>query len=51
MVLLLWIKGYRHVFTTDEGFDLDLDVVVGVAAGNVALLNSAAEISRHPVPR
>ncbi|MFJ6078019.1 Fic family protein [Pseudarthrobacter sp. NPDC092419] len=22
MVLLLWINGYRHDFTTDEGFDL-----------------------------
>lgn len=22
MVLLLWINGYRHEFTTDEGFDL-----------------------------
>ena len=29
MVLLLWINGYRHNFTTDEGFRL----VVGVAAG------------------
>jgi death-on-curing protein len=47
MVLLLWINGYRHDFTTDEGFDL----VVGVAAGTVDLLDSAAEISRHLVPR
>ena len=47
MVLLLWINGYRHGFTTDEGFDL----VVGVAAGTVDLLDSAAEISRHLVPR
>lgn len=47
MVLLLWINGYRHDFTTDEGFDL----VVGVAAGTIDLLDSAAEISRHLVPR
>jgi len=47
MVLLLWINGYRHGFTTDEGYDL----VVGVAAGTVDLLDSAAEISRHLVPR
>lgn len=47
MVLLLWINGYRHGFTTDEGFDL----VVGVASGTIDLLDSAAEISRHLVPR
>ncbi|MEV8131992.1 type II toxin-antitoxin system death-on-curing family toxin [Pseudarthrobacter oxydans] len=47
MVLLLWINGYRHDFTTDEGYDL----VVGVAAGTIDLPNAAAEISRHLVPR
>jgi death-on-curing protein len=47
MVLLLWINGCRHDFTTDELFDL----VVGVAAGTIDLLDSAAEISRHLVPR
>ena len=47
MVLLLWINGYRHGFTTDEGFDL----VVGVAADTVDLLDSAAQISEHLVPR
>jgi death-on-curing protein len=47
MVLLLWINGYRHDFTTDEGFDL----VVGVAAGTIDLMDSAAEISSHLVPR
>ncbi|GGI02385.1 hypothetical protein GCM10007170_44010 [Arthrobacter liuii] len=47
MVLLLWINGYRHGFTTDEG----LDLVVGVAAGSIDLLDSAAEISAHLVPR
>ncbi|MGO4588939.1 type II toxin-antitoxin system death-on-curing family toxin [Paenarthrobacter sp. 2TAF44] len=47
MVLLLWINGYRHDFTTDEGFRL----VVGVAAGDVELRDSAAVISKHLVPR
>jgi death-on-curing protein len=47
MVLLLWINGYRHDFTTDEGFDL----VVGVAAGTVELRDTAALISRHLVLR
>ena len=47
MVLMLWINGYRHDFTTDEGFDL----VVGVAAGLIDLLDSVAEISRHLVHR
>ncbi|WP_457949905.1 type II toxin-antitoxin system death-on-curing family toxin [Pseudarthrobacter sp. alpha12b] len=47
LMVLLWINGYRHGFTTDEGFDL----VVGVAAGTIDLLDSAAEISRHLVPR
>ena len=47
MVLLLWINGYRHDFTTDEGFEL----VVGVAAGNIELRDSAAVISSHLVRR
>jgi death-on-curing protein len=47
MVLLLWINGYRHDFTTDEGFGL----VVGVAAGNIELRDSAAQISKHLVAR
>lgn len=47
MVLLLWVNGYRHDFTTDEGFEL----VVGVAAGTIELRDSAAKISRHLVPR
>ena len=47
MVLMLWFNGYRHSFTTGEGFDL----VVGVAAGLIDLLDSAAEISRHLVHR
>ncbi|OFI38205.1 death-on-curing protein [Arthrobacter sp. SW1] len=47
MVLLLWINGHRHDFTTDEGFRL----VVGVAAGDIELGESAAEISKHLVRR
>lgn len=47
MVLMLWINGYRHDFSADEGFDL----VVGVAAGNVALERSATLISEHMVAR
>jgi hypothetical protein len=37
----------RHGSTTDEGSAL----VVGVAAGTIDLLDSAAEISRHLVPQ
>ncbi|MCF3140837.1 type II toxin-antitoxin system death-on-curing family toxin [Paenarthrobacter sp. AR 02] len=47
MVLLLWLNGYRHDFSTNEGFEL----VVGVAAGTVELRDSAAMISQHLVPR
>ncbi|QSZ47265.1 death-on-curing protein [Arthrobacter sp. D5-1] len=47
MVLLLWVNGYRHDFTSDEGFEL----VVGVAAGAIELRDSAAKISRHLVTR
>jgi death-on-curing protein len=47
MVLMLWINGYRHDFSTDEAFDL----VVGVAAGKIALERSAKLISAHLVPR
>jgi death on curing protein len=47
VVLLPGIDGHRHGFTTHEGFDL----VVGVAAGTIDLLDSAAQISEHLVPR
>ncbi|MGJ3192165.1 type II toxin-antitoxin system death-on-curing family toxin [Paenarthrobacter sp. FR1] len=47
MVLLLWVNGYKHDFTTDKGFKL----VVGVASGTIELRDSAAEISQHLVPR
>jgi len=29
MVLMLWINGYRHDFSTDEGFDLVVDMAAG----------------------
>jgi death-on-curing protein len=47
MVLMLWINGYRHDFTTDAAFDL----VVGVAAGVVSLEDSAGMIASHLVKR
>jgi len=47
MVLMLWINGYRHDFTTGEGFDL----VVGVAAGKTGLQDAATLISKHLVTR
>lgn len=47
MVLMLWINGYRHDFTTDAAFDL----VVGVAAGDVSLEVSAGLIATHLVRR
>ena len=47
MVLMLWINGYRHDFVTDEAFDL----VVGVAAGDVSLEDSAGMIASHLVKR
>src|SRR5437588_10385854 len=47
MVLLLWINGYRHDFSTDEGFDL----VVGVAAGDIDLQRCAFLIGKHLIRR
>lgn len=47
MVLLLWVNGYRHDFSTGDGFDL----VIGVAAGNIELKDAASAISRHMVRR
>jgi death-on-curing protein len=45
MVLMLWINGFQHRFATDDAFDL----VLGVAQGEVALAESAAQIARHRV--
>jgi death-on-curing protein len=47
MVLMLWINGHRHNFSTDEGFGL----VVGVGAGSVPLERSASLIAAHLIPR
>ena len=47
MVLMLWINGYRHDFSTDEAFNL----VVGVAAGDITLRDSAGTIATHLVRR
>ena len=47
MVLMLWINGYRHDFSTDEAFNL----VVGVAAGDATLEDSAGTIAAHLVRR
>ncbi|GAA4658591.1 type II toxin-antitoxin system death-on-curing family toxin [Arthrobacter cryoconiti] len=47
MVSFLWINGYKHIFGTNEAFDLAL----GAAAGNIGLEQSAAAIVSHIVPR
>ncbi|WP_258805706.1 type II toxin-antitoxin system death-on-curing family toxin [Pseudarthrobacter sp. NS4] len=47
MVLMLWINGSRHDFSTDEAFNL----VVGVAAGDITLQDSAGTIATHLVRR
>lgn len=47
MVLMLWINGNRHDFSTDAAFNL----VVGVAAGDVSLEDSARTIATHLVKR
>ncbi|MBB5643361.1 type II toxin-antitoxin system death-on-curing family toxin [Cryobacterium roopkundense] len=47
MVLFLWINGFAHNFTTDEGFNL----VVGVAEGAIDLDESERRIAAHRVAR
>ncbi|MEV8148583.1 hypothetical protein AB0O52_10595 [Arthrobacter sp. NPDC080073] len=47
MVLLLWINGCLHDFSTDAGFDL----VVGVAADDIGLQCSAVLIEKHLIRR
>lgn len=47
MVLMLWINGFRHNSSTDDAFDL----VVGVAAGDISLEDSAGMIAEHLVKR
>lgn len=45
--LFLWLNGLRHTFPVDAAFDL----VVGVAAGRVALDQATVEIQEHLVSR
>jgi death-on-curing protein len=47
MVLMLWINGFQHDFSTDLAFDL----VLGVARGEIALTESAELIAQHRVRR
>lgn len=47
MVLFLWINGYQHEFTSDEGFTL----VVGVADGTIDLDEAEQRIAAHRIPR
>ncbi len=46
-VAFLWINGYRHDMTTEEGFDL----VLGVAEGRLDLGAAAAVWEAHLVRR
>lgn len=47
LVAFLWINGFAHDFTTDEGFDL----VVGVAEGRIDVEAAENAIREHRVPR
>ena len=47
MVLFLWINGFVHDFTDDEGFAL----VLGVASGTTGLEESERIIDAHRVSR
>jgi death-on-curing protein len=47
VVLFLWINGYQHNFTADEGFDL----VLGVAAGTLGLDDAEQRIAAHCIRR
>lgn len=46
-VLFLWVNGYKHDFTADEGFDL----VVGVADETIEFAEAARRIADHRIPR
>ncbi|WP_368665892.1 hypothetical protein [Cryobacterium sp. Y62] len=43
----LWINGYAHDFTADEGFDF----VIGVAEGVIDLDESERRLAAHRVKR
>ncbi len=47
MVAFLWINGFRHDMTTDEGFDL----VIGIAEERIELATAADMIEAHLVAR
>ncbi|MFC5929939.1 type II toxin-antitoxin system death-on-curing family toxin [Cryobacterium melibiosiphilum] len=47
LVAFLWINGFAHNFSTDEGYDL----VVGVAEGRIELDESERRIHAHRVDR
>ncbi len=47
LALFLWINGYQHDFTADEGFDL----VLGVAEGTIGLDEAERRIADHRIPR
>lgn len=47
LILFLWINGFRHDFTADDGFDL----VTGVADGTIDLNEAERRIAAHRVPR
>ncbi|GEP28634.1 type II toxin-antitoxin system death-on-curing family toxin [Cryobacterium levicorallinum] len=47
MVLFLWINGFAHDFTANEGFDF----VIGVAEGIIDLDESERRIAAHRVQR
>lgn len=47
MVLFLWINGFAHDFTSDEGFEL----VIGVAEGTIGLGEAERRIAAHRVSR
>ena len=47
MVVFLWINGWQHDFTTDEGFAL----VLGVAEGSIDLDAAESRIATHRMAR
>jgi death-on-curing protein len=47
MVAFLWLNGWKHDFSADDGFDL----VVGVAEGRIDLDRAETLIAAHRVPR
>jgi len=46
MVVFLFLSDYKHNFTTDEG----MDFVLGIATGQITLVEAAEMIRGHLVP-